>query len=84
MLIVHEQARQAAPDLMLWEAAFDLTPAQARVALELFMGHTVAQTAGSLQVAQTTVRSHVKELLAKTGTSRQAQMLVALGNLQAI
>ena len=75
-------ARKNAPDVLLWEAAFDLTPAQSRVALEVFKGHAVGETAQSLHIADTTVKSHLRELFAKTGTRRQSQLVLALAALQ--
>ena len=83
LLIVHERAAQSAPDMMLWEAAFNLTPSQSRVALEIFLGHDIKEAAESLKIARTTVKSHLKELYWKTETSRQSQLILALANLQA-
>ena len=83
LMIVHEHSVQAVPDVLLWEAAFDLTPSQSRVALEIYLGHSIKEAAASLQIAPTTVKSHLKELFAKTGTRRQTQLLLALANFQA-
>jgi DNA-binding CsgD family transcriptional regulator len=83
LMIVHSTEDAAPPDLLLWEAVFDLTPAQSRVALELFQGRNVKQIANALQVAQTTVKSHLGELFAKTRTKRQPDLLLALAHLQA-
>lgn len=82
LVVAHEMARKNAPDVLLWEAAFDLTPAQSRVAREVFNGHTVGETAQSLHIADTTVKSHLRELFAKTGTRRQSQLVLALAALQ--
>ena len=67
---------------LLWEAAFNLTPAQSRVALEIFQGCSTQEAARSLQIAQTTVKSHLKEVYWKTGTARQSQLISALAALQ--
>lgn len=83
LMIVHSTEDAAPPDLLLWEAVFDLTPAQSRVALELFQGRNVKQIANALQVAQTTVKSHLGELFVKTHTRRQPELLLALARLQA-
>ena len=83
LMIVHSTEDTAPPDLLLWEAVFDLTPAQSRVALELFRGRNVKQIADALQVAQTTVKSHLGELFVKTRTKRQPDLLLALVRLSA-
>lgn len=83
LVIVHDYRNQTSPDIMLWAAAFNLTPAQARVALALYQGKTTAQAASELQIAQTTVKSHIKELFNKTETSGQTQLIAVLGALQA-
>lgn len=83
LLIVHDRAAKAAPDMMLWEAAYNLTPSQSRVALEIFLGHDIKEAAESLKIARSTVKSHLKELYWKTETSRQSQLILALASLQA-
>jgi DNA-binding CsgD family transcriptional regulator len=82
LLIVHQSAGSSAPDLLLWEAAFNLTPAQSRVALEMFRGHSVNEAAASLTIAPTTVKSHLKEVFWKTGTTRQSQLVLALARVE--
>ena len=79
---VHVPRAQTAPDILLWEAAFNLTPAQARVGLALYQGKTIAQAAAELQIAQTTFKSHLKELFGKTETTGQVQLVAVLGTLQ--
>lgn len=82
LLIVHSTAEPRAPDTLLWEAAFDLTPAQSRVAREIFSGGSVKQIAAALRVGQSTVKSHLSDLFLKTGTQRQSDLLIALARLQ--
>ena len=57
---------------------FGLTPAEARVANALLAGKTVEAAADELCIAIATLRSHVRSLLQKTGTSRQAELLRVL------
>lgn len=78
LLTVHERGASTEPDLALWQAAFDLTPAQVRVAREIFLGHTPKEAARSLMVSSTTVRTHLLGLFEKTGTRRQAELVRAL------
>lgn len=81
LMLVHARSAQTAPDMLLWEAAFNLTPSQSRVALEMFLGRDIKEAAESLQIAQSTVKSHLKQLYWKTATKRQSQLVLALANL---
>ncbi len=60
---------------------FDLTPAEAKVALLLCAGHVPKAVARQLQVSIPTVRSHLRALLEKTGTSRQTELIQLLSSL---
>lgn len=51
-----------------------LTPTEVRVALHLVDGGTVASCADQMEVAESTVRWHVKSIFAKTGIRRQADL----------
>lgn len=82
LMLVHDRSHRATPDVMLWEAAYALTPAQSRVALAVYRGSTMKEAAGQLQIAESTVRTHLNEVYAKTGTTRQAQLVLALAALQ--
>lgn len=57
---------------------FDLTRAEAVVAIDLVSGLSLAEIATSHGVGGETVRSHVKKILAKTGTQRQAEAVALL------
>lgn len=59
-------------------ARFDLTEAQARLALFLAEGGTVSDYATAMGVKISTVRSHLKATFAKTGVSRQAELAILL------
>src|SRR5690606_33744115 len=54
---------------------FELTPALARLAAALAAGRTLAEYAESASITQGTARWHLKELFARTGTSRQADLV---------
>jgi DNA-binding CsgD family transcriptional regulator/PAS domain-containing protein len=54
---------------------FGLTPAEARVAARLLEGKTVGEAANELSVSLATARTHVRSLLNKTGTARQAELI---------
>ena len=56
---------------------FGLTPTEARVARALVDGDPLVDIASRLDVSQTTIAFHMRNLFQKTGTNRQAD-LVAL------
>lgn len=55
-------------------ALYDLTPTEARVMIEVASGKNRAATAGSLGIADSTVKTHLARVFAKTGTSEQAEL----------
>lgn len=57
-----------------------LTPAETNVAARLLLGETPAEMAAVLGVSVNTVRYHLRNLLAKTGTRRQAELVSHLRN----
>jgi DNA-binding response OmpR family regulator/DNA-binding CsgD family transcriptional regulator len=57
---------------------YNLTPAETRVALMLIDGKRLDQIAGELEVAQTTIVFHLKNLFRKTETHRQADLVRVL------
>jgi DNA-binding CsgD family transcriptional regulator len=67
-----------APPVELVQSLFDLTPAEARVARSLAAGETVDGIAAAGGVAHSTVRSHLRSVLEKTGCHRQAEIVALL------
>ena len=62
-------------------AAFGLTPAEKRVLAGLLSGRTLAETATALGVAATTAKSQLEKIFAKTGVSRQADLMLLAARL---
>lgn len=54
--------------------AFRLTHAEARVAIAVSTGSTIAETAAHLGLSPNTIKTHLRHVFAKTGTSRQAEL----------
>ena len=54
---------------------FDLTPSELRTLLAIVQVGGVAETAAKLGVAESTIKTHLHRLFAKTGTSRQAELV---------
>jgi DNA-binding CsgD family transcriptional regulator len=69
------------PPAQLLEALFDLTPAEARVARAIGEAQPPEDVAGALGVSVETVRKQLRAVFAKTGTSRQAELVRLLAGL---
>lgn len=54
---------------------YGLTPAEARLACALAGGHGLPDLSTEWHVSRETLRTHLKRLLGKTGTSRQAELV---------
>jgi DNA-binding CsgD family transcriptional regulator len=83
LVVGHRDQVGAMPSQDDLQHLFDLTPAESRVALTLCAGRSPKEIARDLHVSVATVRSHVASLLAKTGTSRQVQLVRLLTSLPA-
>jgi len=81
VLVVTPVTAPEAPDAQVIRALFDLSPGEARVARSLTRGQTIDQIANSSGVTRETVRSQVKAVMAKTGTTRQAEVAALLAGL---
>jgi len=56
--------------------AYGLTPAETRLLANLLAGHTLAETADALAIAMTTAKMHLESIFSKTGTHRQAELML--------
>lgn len=54
---------------------FQLTPAESRVLLAIVQTGGVPETATRLRIAETTVKTHLHRIFAKTGASRQTDLI---------
>ncbi|HHX89708.1 MAG TPA: response regulator transcription factor [Paracoccus sp.] len=54
---------------------FGLTPAECQVAVRLAQGRRLEEIAAQLDVSQTTIAYHMRNLYQKTGTNRQADLI---------
>jgi len=59
-------------------ALFELTPAEGRVAAELATGRSLGETTQKLAITANTARTHLKRIFEKTGTHRQAALVLLL------
>lgn len=67
------QPRSMAPEHLA--VAFELTPAESRVASLFARGDDVDKIAATLTISVHTVRLHIKKMQLKTGTHRQASLI---------
>ncbi|HZY68033.1 MAG TPA: helix-turn-helix transcriptional regulator, partial [Devosia sp.] len=75
VLLVTPVVVSEVPTAEVIQGLFDLTPAEARVARSLGRGSTVAEIASRNGIAQPTVRNQIREIFAKTGVNRQADLV---------
>lgn len=63
--------------------AFALTNAEARIAAAMSSGASIVETARTLRLSPNTVKTHLRRVYEKTGTTRQAQLcrLIAIMEL---
>ncbi len=80
--VVDPTGPQLDPQMLV--TMFGLTAAELRVALLLAQGLSTEEAAGRLGVQDNTVRSHIKQLLSKTHTHRQAQFVALLWRSAAV
>lgn len=59
-------------------AVYGLTPAEARLARRLASGEGLREAAEALAISRETARTYLKRVFAKTGTSRQVELLLLL------
>jgi DNA-binding CsgD family transcriptional regulator len=57
---------------------FGLTPAEARLALQLVAGETLRAAAVNLGISYETARTELKNIFNKTGTCRQAELVIVI------
>jgi DNA-binding CsgD family transcriptional regulator len=78
---VADPSARANPQRALLVEAFELTPAEADLAIDLLAGLSVREIAVASERSIATVRTHLASLLAKTGTARQSELVRLLMRL---
>lgn len=77
LILVSDRQSQRENDRRRIENQFGLTPAEARLAIELLAGGSRGEVAARLGISDSTARTHLSRIFDKTGTRRQSE-LVAL------
>lgn len=80
-ILVLSQPRGDAKDGSLLLSLFDLTPAELDVAQGVATGLTVSQIAASKGRSVATIRNQLHSVMGKTGSSRQADLIILLNSL---
>jgi DNA-binding CsgD family transcriptional regulator len=62
----------------LLQCHFSLAPAEARLAFHLVAGETLRSAADKLSITYETARSLLKRIFYKTGTCRQAELVIVI------
>jgi DNA-binding CsgD family transcriptional regulator len=81
LLVLTPVTATPGPPVELMRSLFDLTPSEARVARGLAAGETLEEIAANGGVAISTVRSQLRQVLDKTGCTRQAEVVSLLANV---
>lgn len=77
-LVLGLQANSHLSSLQLMSTLYDFSPAEVRLAAAMLTGHSLERYASDVQLTLNTVRTQLKSLFHKTGTSRQAELVALL------
>jgi DNA-binding CsgD family transcriptional regulator len=80
IVLVDTEARRRTPETNL-RGAFHLTQAEARLASHLATGDPLEAVCEQLGIAKETGRNQLKSVFAKTGTSRQAELVLLIASM---
>jgi DNA-binding CsgD family transcriptional regulator len=86
LVFVFDPAHRAGIPFTWIMDAYGLTHAEARVALATSSGATIPETAVQLGLSPNTVKTHLRHVFAKTGTSRQTELvrlMTSIGSVNA-
>ena len=75
LVIITSLSARTLPSIEMLHGLFDLTPAEARLALGLASGRNIGEMALQYKVSQETIRSQIKHVFAKTRTRSQAELV---------
>ena len=78
IVFLHDPQGQPRPDEAVLTALYGLTIGEARLAAALVSGERLQDFAERHALALATVKSHLRQVLAKTGTARQVDMVALL------
>jgi DNA-binding CsgD family transcriptional regulator len=77
-----EQVPEAPSELL--ERTYGLTPAETRLAVAVGAGKTLDDLASAFNVGKATLRTQLQQIFSKTGTSRQAELVLLIARHQSL
>ncbi len=75
LIVMHDQSEQAILDPGLLQSLYGLTTSEAKLAIAISGGMKLKQISDSTGRSSETLRSHLKQVFAKTGTHSQAELV---------
>jgi len=75
LVFINDPHRPSQAPVGALAAIYDLTPAEARVAIAVASQPTSHKVADSLKLSQNTVKTHLRHIFAKTGTSSRVELV---------
>lgn len=78
IVLVRDPEFQGAPGVAALQELFGLTPAKATIASYLARGRSIGEIAARHRLSLNTVRTHLKNIFAKTGMSRKSQLIALM------
>ncbi|WP_457104462.1 helix-turn-helix transcriptional regulator [Methylobacterium sp. P5_C11] len=81
LLLASNPGSRRAPASAILQAAYRLTPAEARLAQTVSAGTSLAEAASQFAITSATARSQLKAIFAKTGATRQADLVRLVSGL---
>ncbi len=79
--LITDLEKQARANTDLLRQTYKLTRKETMLAAKLFEGKPVEQAARELAITYETARTHLRRIFSKTGTSRQAELLLLIARL---
>jgi len=81
MMLTDLEAEHQRPDDAVLQQAFGLTQVEAHLAAQIASGRTLPEIAIEERIARETLRSRLKSIFDKTGTSRQTELALLLSKV---
>lgn len=83
-VLVSNLDQPQSPDPAVLRMVFRLTDAESRLAIAICSGQSLTEAADSLGITKGTAKTYLKHVFAKTGTSRQSELVALMSRLAGI
>lgn len=81
MLVMVDLSERPKPTAGVLQRLFDLTPAEAKLAIEIGSGKTLSEVADSTGLSSATLRTQLSSVFNKTSTRRQPELVALLARV---